>query len=100
MTYNTQDPIDSVLNSVEEFIEYTELGHQPLTQAQTIAKANSILNKTRRFKTDIIAWNRLPHVQKTWIGFKDHFRHHAHQEFRETMDVTIEESELHRNNVN
>jgi hypothetical protein len=58
-----------------------------------------ILNKTRRFKTDITDWNRRPDIQKTWINFKDHFRR-AHQEFRETTDVTLEESNLQQNNAN
>jgi hypothetical protein len=70
-----------------------------LTQRQTIAKAYVILNKTRRFKNDITEWNRKPEIQKTWINFKTHFRR-AHQEFRETTDITLEESDLHRNNVN
>jgi hypothetical protein len=75
------------------------LGRQPLTQRQTIAKAYVILNKTHRFKNDITEWNRKPEIKKTWINFKAHFRR-VHQEFRETTDVTLEESDLQRNNVN
>jgi hypothetical protein len=99
MTYNTKYPIDTVFNAVEDYVDYAELGNQPLTQRQVIAKAYVILNKTRRFKTDITDWNRRPDLEKSWINFKDHFRR-AHQEFRETTDVTLEESDLHRNNAN
>jgi hypothetical protein len=74
MVYNTKYPIDIVFNAVEDYVDYAELGLQPLTQCQTIAKAYVILNKTRRFKTDITDWNRRPDVKKTWINFKDHFR--------------------------
>jgi hypothetical protein len=75
------------------------LADQALTSSQTIAKAYVILNKTRRFKNDITAWNRLPAIGKTWESFKTHFRH-AHQEFRETTDVMLEDLELQRNNAN
>jgi hypothetical protein len=97
--YNTQYPIEIVFNAVEDYVDFAELGHQPLTQRQTIAKAYTILNKTRRFENDITDWNRRPNVDKTWLNFKNHFRH-AHQEFRETTDVTLEESDLQCNNVN
>jgi hypothetical protein len=99
MTYNTKYPIDIVFNAVEDYVDYAELGQQPITQRQTIAKAYVILNKTRRFKNDITEWNRKPEIQKTWINFKTHFRR-AHQEFRETTDITLEESDLQRNNAN
>jgi hypothetical protein len=99
MTYNTKYPIDIVYNAVEDYVDFAELGQQPLTQRQIVAKAYIILNKTRRFKNDITEWNRLPQAEKTWVEFKTHFRR-AHQEFRETTDVTLEESELQRNNAN
>jgi hypothetical protein len=99
MLYNAKYPIDMVFNAVEDFVDYADMGDQPMTQKQTIAKAYTILNKTRCFKTAITEWNRHPELQKTWITFKDHFRQ-AHMEFRETTDVTLEDSELERNNVN
>ena len=98
LTWNPTHPIDIVFNSVEDFADFADLGQQPLSNLQTIAKAYVIINKTRRFKTDITAWNRRPEVEKTWPNFKEHFRR-AHTEFRETTDVTLEESDLHRNNA-
>jgi uncharacterized phage-associated protein len=88
MVYNTQS-IDIVFN----------LANQTLTSSQTIAKAYVILNKTRRFNNDITAWNRRPKIDKTWEGFKNHFRCN-HQDFRETTDVTLEDSELQQSNAN
>jgi hypothetical protein len=98
MNYNTQHPIDTVFNAVEDFVDLAEMGLQPLTQSQTIAKAYVIINKTRRYKNDIVAWNRRPIADKTWVNFKQHFRQ-AHREFRETTDITLEDSELQRNNA-
>ena len=99
MNYNVKYPIDMVFNAVEEFVDFADLAQQPVTQRQTVAKAYTILNKTRRFKTPITEWNRLPSAQQTWLEFKIHFRR-AHQELRETTDITLEESELQRNNAN
>jgi hypothetical protein len=99
MVYNTQLPIDTVFNAVDDYVDFAFLGDQALSVSQTIAKAYVILNKTRRFKNDITDWNRRPEAEKTWENFKTQFRR-AHQEFRETTDVTLEDSELQRNNVN
>ena len=98
LTYNPQHPIDIVFNAVEDLASFTGLGQQHLSNLQTIAKAYVIINKTRRYKTDITAWNRRPDVEKTWPNFKEHFRR-AYIEFRETTDVPLEESDLHRNNA-
>jgi len=70
-----------------------------MSQRQSISKAYIVINKTRRFKTAITEWNHRPEADKTWINFKTHFRQ-AHQEFCETTDVTVEESELQRNHAN
>jgi hypothetical protein len=99
MVYNTQLPIDIVFNTVEDYVDCADLAHQTLTSSQTITKAYVILNKTRRFKNDITAWNRRPETEKTWEGFKTHFRR-THQDFRETTDVMLEDLELQRNNAN
>jgi hypothetical protein len=99
MVYNPKFPIDTIFNAVEDFSDYAELAQQPITVHQTIAKAYLLLNKTGRFKQAITEWNRKPALDKTWPNFKTHFRQ-AHQEFRETTDISLEESELARNNAN
>jgi hypothetical protein len=100
MLYTPKFPIDMVYNAVKDFVDYAALSGQPVSQLQTIAKAYVILNKTGSYKQPIIEWNCRPIIQKTWINFKDHF-FRAHQGFRETTDVTLEESELvERNNAN
>jgi hypothetical protein len=99
MVYHAKYPIDQVFNAVEDFVEFASLAQQPITQRQTVAKAYLVLNKTGRFKQAITEWNRKTDVQQTWIHFKEHFRQ-AHKEFRETTDITLEESELQRNNAN
>jgi hypothetical protein len=66
MVYNIQLPINIVFNAVEDYVDFADLANQTLTSSQTIAKAYVILNKTRRFKNDITAWNRRPKTEKTW----------------------------------
>jgi hypothetical protein len=99
MIYNPKFPIDMIFNAAEDFWDYAELAQQPITMHQTIAKAYPLLKKTVRFKQAITEWNRRPALEKTWPNFKTHFRQ-AHQEFRETTDINLEESELARNNAN
>jgi len=99
LSYNPRLPIDVVFNAVEDYVDFAELALQPMSQLQSISKAYIVINKTRRFKTAITEWNRRPTADKTWINFKTHFRQ-AHQEFRETTDVTVEESELQRSHAN
>jgi hypothetical protein len=54
MLYNAQQyPIDTVFNAVEDFVDFAKLAEQPLTQRQTVARAYTILNNTRCFKTAI-----------------------------------------------
>ena len=85
MVYNTQLPINIVFNAIKDYVNFADLANQTLTSSQMIAKAYVILHKTRRFKNDITAWNRLPAIGKTWESFKTHFRR-ATQEFRKTTD--------------
>jgi hypothetical protein len=99
MTYNPKFLIDTLFNAGEDFSDYAELAQQPITIHQTIAKAYLLLNKTGRFKQAITEWNHKPAIKKTWPNFKTHFRQ-AHQEFRETTDISLEESELACNNAN
>jgi hypothetical protein len=72
MVYNTQLPIKNIVfNAVEDYVDFTDLANQTLTSSQTIAKAYAILNKTRRFKNDITAWNRQPETEKNLGRFQD-----------------------------
>ena len=93
MVYNQCLPIDVVFNGVEDLVDFAALDKQPFTASQTIAKAYIILNKTRRFKILLTEWNRKADGTKSWDAFKRHFRT-AHKEFRETIDLTLEELDL------
>jgi hypothetical protein len=91
--------IDIVFTTVDDFVNLSALGHQPMTGPQTVAKAYLILNRSGKFKEEVKRWNDLPHATQTWDAFKTHFRS-AHLAFRETTNVTLEQSELARSHAN
>jgi hypothetical protein len=64
-----------------------------------IGEACVIIDKTRCFKDDITGWNRKPESTKLSQTLKNTSVEHIEQEFRESTDVTLEDSEL-RNNAN
>jgi hypothetical protein len=97
--YDPTQAIDIVFTTVEDFVNLSYLGHQPMTGPQTVAKAYLILNRSGKFKEEVKRWNDLPHAAQTWDAFKTHFRR-AHVAFRETTNVTLEQSELARSHAN
>ena len=99
MAYNPKYPIDTVFNAVDDLADFARLGKQPLTDRQIMSKAYIIINKTRRFKSSINAWNRKAENDQTWTNFKIFFRQ-AHREFKETTDITVEESDLEHTQAN
>lgn len=99
MTYNPRMPINTVINAVEDLVEFADLGGLPMTKPQAITHAYIIINKTCCFKVAITEWNRTNTSTQTLVGFKQHFRL-ARKEFRDTTDLTLEESELEQQNTN
>ena len=69
-----------------------------MTQQQTIAKADIILNKGFLLKEEIKTWNLLQAAHKTWIAFKIHFRR-SHNEYRETTNTTLEEAAIEQHDA-
>ena len=98
MVYDPQSPVDVVFNQVEDLIEFGDMALCPFSAGQTINIAYTIINKTRRFKDAIIAWNRRAPQDKTWINFKIHFRE-AHAELLETGTLTMETAGYHQANM-
>ena len=96
--YNPSDPIDDVFDTVDDFVEYADMARQPQTQAQTVAKAYSVLQKTGRFELALLEWNKKPFIEQTWINFKSHFRQ-AQQDLDSIKGPTINNSELNANLV-
>ena len=57
-----------------------------------------IIHRTGKFGLAIREWNRMSTVQKTWVVFKQFFWT-AHQELRETMDLTVQDVGMNHMNI-
>ena len=89
MIYNPDQPIDIILNSIDDLVEYERAAELELTQSQTINLTLVILNRQQIFKDDIRAWKRTNQAYKMWDNFKLDFRE-AHLELRETGGIIYE----------
>ena len=99
MAYNPYQPIDLVFNALDNLSTYAELAHIPLTAPQIINKAFNIMLRSGHFKDALRKWKRLPVNQQTWDEFKIFFRP-AHQELRETTDLSVEEAQRQEQQAN
>ena len=97
-SYNPSDPVDDVFDLVDDFVEYADMARQPQSQAQTVAKAYSILRKTGRFEISLLQWNKKPSIDQNWINFKTHFRQ-AQQDLNNIQGPTIQASDFNANLV-
>ena len=68
------------------------MAHNKYSEAQAMAKAYNILNRTGVFKEYIKTWKRRPTTEHTWLNFKEHFRQ-GHDELHETEDLTLDRTE-------
>jgi hypothetical protein len=98
MTYDPNQPIDNIFTAVDELADFAELARNNITQRQCVSRAYLILNKSGKLKEAIREWNRKPTGNQNWINFKVHFRQ-AHNEYRETSNMTLEQAEREQNNA-
>ena len=97
MTYNPDEPINIIFNSIYDLVEYARAAEAELTQSQTINLALVILRKQQILKDNIRAWKRTNPAYKTWDYFKHNFQE-THLEIRETGG-TIDELGFHNANA-
>ena len=98
MVYDLLTPIDTVFTAVQELTDMAAMAGIPFSIPQTINMAYRVLNNTRKFASAITKWNRKPPVEKTWMNFKNFFRQ-AHEELRETTDLTAQETPFQANAI-
>ena len=98
INYTPPSPIDTIFTAVEDLEDYSELNGATMTQQQTISKAYIIVKKGGLLKEKIKTWNRLQAAHKKGIAFKIHFCR-AHNEYRETNNITLEESGIEKRDV-
>ena len=52
MTYNPDQPIDTIFNSIDDLVKYTRADEEELTKSKTIKLALIILHRQLIFKDD------------------------------------------------
>jgi len=81
--YEAGQPMDTVLQKVNNFANLAELAHTTISEPQKIAMAKVIIVKSRAYADYITEWNRKLPQQKTWSNFMTFFRQ-AHKELRQS----------------
>lgn len=66
-------PFETMIDQIEECMEFAESGNQPFTSQQILNTAYTLVYNTGLFFDDCKLWNRKPDADKTWINFKAHF---------------------------
>ena len=85
--YNSNQPFETLIDQVENAVDYASAGDMPYTPSHVVGIAFQIVFQTGRFNDDCKLWLRQPADVKTWTHFKEVFAT-AHQEFRESQTTT------------
>ena len=96
LTFTLSDPIDTILNKIEDLAELGELSSRPFSDTQLTDFSFIIVNRNRAFREDIRLWMRKTAAEQTFANFKTHFTR-AHVELRAT-DATVDELGYHTAN--
>ena len=98
MIYHPRDLIATVLSSVKEILEFSDITGTSYTHLQAVNTAYAIIHRTGKFRLEIHEWNCTKTVQNTWVGFKQYFWT-AHRELRKTSDLTVEDAGMHHSKM-
>ena len=80
-TYYSNQPFETLINQVENVVDYASLGDTPYTPAQVVGINFQLVFQTGIFNDNCKLWRRQPADVKTWTRFKDVFAT-SHQEWR------------------
>ena len=88
LSYNSNLPIDTIFNAIEDLVLVGIAAEIPYSPQQKITLATNIFLKSGKFKDYLKEWKRKALGDKTWLNLKIHFRA-AHIEIREYDDDTL-----------
>ena len=71
--WNPNDPIDVLINQIEDAMEFADDAGQAYTPQQILSAAYTLVFKTGVFTEDCRRWDALPPANKTWPNFQQHF---------------------------
>eukprot|EP00957_Ditylum_brightwellii_P112042 8543527-Ditylum_brightwellii.AAC.2 len=99
LSYNIREPVDNIFTELEDLEDISKVAKDPITKKQMISIAYLILQKMRKYHTDLKGWNRKAQHQKTWANFKSEI-HIAQKELCCMGELTVEDSINHTELVN
>ena len=85
--YNSNQSFETLINQVENAVDYASAGDTPYTPAQVVRIAFQLVFQTRIFNDNWKLWRRQLADVKTWTRFKECFAT-SHQEWRESQTTT------------
>ena len=85
--YNSNQLFETLINQVENAVDYAYARDTPYTLAQVVAIALHLLFQTGLFNENCKFWRRQPADDKTWTRFKEFFAT-SHKEWREFQTTT------------
>lgn len=71
--WDPNTPLETLINQIEEGMEFAEAGNQALTDRQIVNTAYTLVFQTGLYFDDCKNWNRKTEADRTWINFKSHF---------------------------
>ena len=71
--YDSNQPFETLINQVENSVDYASAGDTPYTPAQVVVMAFQLLFQTRLFNYYCKLWRCQPANDKTWTRFKEFF---------------------------
>eukprot|EP00957_Ditylum_brightwellii_P026450 2000825-Ditylum_brightwellii.AAC.1 len=70
LPYQPAEHVDTIFTKIDMLTEVTKIAKQPLIQEQKISIAYLLLQKTRKYKSDLNAWNRRTANTRIWPSLK------------------------------
>lgn len=71
--WDPSTPFESLIAQIEECVEYADDGHQPITTAQTLNTAFTLVMNSGLYFDACKEWLARPAHERTWVNFKEHF---------------------------
>ena len=71
--WDPSTPFESIINQIEDTVEYAAQGQAPFTEEQVLNNAYNLIFQTGMFERDCLDWVRKRADDKTWATLKTHF---------------------------
>ena len=71
--YNTDEPLESLYTRIDECVDYTTAGGEPITGGQVVRIAYRLVAETAQLQEDCRTWRAKLEMEKTWTTFQAHF---------------------------